>query len=248
MRHTNCRFSKILFLVPLLFIFATICFGLEPAKATQNSKMILVTGIDGTVGYIYESDLQAKKFEGDDSLLDDLQNLKDNAALEGQNAEYVALIPLFAEDGKTVIGQYGLGYMGGDYGADMYHIDSGLFESEHPIQAYHDADGNVHLVEMNLAKIEPYLAEESAEFYAYMQIATAEPELIPVILEARRRIIYQDGSAWVDDSVDGCIKNGNGEVIEILPHFHEVFPSDWEIPWYPPEYNPEGSPYNPAGS
>lgn len=236
MQDVIFRFPIILILIPLLILLVASCFAAEPANE-QQSNMILVTGIDGTVGYIYESDLQSKNLSGDDSILDDLQNLKENAALNGQNAEYVMRIPLYAEDGKTVIGQYGLGYMGGDYGADMYHIVAGPLKSNYPTQAYHDAEGNVHLVEINPAEIEPYLIAEGAAFYAYMTIAEAEPNLIPVILEARRQIIYQGSSGWVDDSVDGCIKNESGEVIEILPHFHEVFPSDWEIPWFPPEYN-----------
>ena len=237
MRKPTFRLSKMLLIVPLLIILATVCFAIGPVQAAQNTKLILVTGIDGTVGYIYESDLQAAELKSDDCFLIDLRNMKENASTDGPIAEYITLIPLYAEDGKTVIGQYGIGYMGGDYGIDVSNIDAGLLESEHPIQAYHDTDGNVHLVEMDPAKIEPYLAAESAEYYAYMKIAEAEPEYIPVILEARRRIIYQDGSGWVDDSVDGCIRNENGEIVEILPHFHEVFPSDWEIPWYPPEYN-----------
>lgn len=246
MRHSKFRVSKVLWLVPvLLLLLATVCFAMEPAKATQNGKLILVTGVDGTVGYVYESDLQSAKVKADDDLLDHLQSLKDTAASDSQNPAYAALIPLYAEDGKTVIGQYGLGYMAGDYDAELYRVDAGLLESKHPIQAYHDAQGNVHLVEMDIAKIEPHLTAEGNEYYAYMQIETAEPELIPVILEARRRIIYQDGAGWVEDHIDGCIRDSDGVVIEILPHFHEVFPSDWEIPWYPPEYNPKGSAYNP---
>ena len=245
MQNSTFRISKVLWLVPALLLLATVCFAMEPAKATQNDKLILVTGIDGTVGYVYESDLQSAKVEADDDLLDHLQSLKDAAASDSQNTEYVALIPLYAEDGKTVIGQYGLGYMAGDYDAELYRVDAGLLESKHPVQAYHDTQGNVHLVEMDIAKIEPYLTAEGNEYYAYMQIETAEPELIPVILEARRRIIYQDEAGWVDDHIDGCIRDSDGVVIEILPHFHKVFPGDWEIPWYPPEYNPKGSPCNP---
>ena len=245
MRYSTFRISKIIWLVPLLLLFSMVCFAMEPAKATQNGKLILVTGIDGTVGYIYDSDLHAKQVKSDDSLLDHLQSLKDTASSDSQNTAYAALIPLYAEDGKTVIGQYGLGYMTEDYDPDLYCVDSGLIESEHPVQAYHDAQGNVHLVEMDITKIEPYLTAKGNEYYAYMQIESAVPELIPVILEARRRIIYQDGAGWVDDHIDGCIRDSNGVIIEILPHFHEVFPIDWEIPWYPQEYNPKGSAYNP---
>ena len=245
MRYFKFRFSKVLWLVPALLLLATVCFAMEPAAATQNGKLILVTGIDGTVGYVYEKDLLNENVKADENLLDYLQNLKDTASSDLKNTVNATLIPLYAEDGKTVIGQYGLGYIAGEYDIDLYRVDSGMLESKHPVQAYHDTQGNVHLVEMDISKIEPYLTAEGNEYYAYMQIETAEPELIPVILEARRRIIYQDGAGWVDDHIDGCIRDNDGVVIEILPHFHEVFPSDWEIPWYPPEYNPKGSAYNP---
>ena len=245
MRHSTFRIPKNLWLVLVLLLFATVCFAVEPAKATQNSKLVLVTGIDGTAGYVYESDLQIEKVNADDDLLDHLQNLKDTAVSDIQNRGYAARIPLYAEEGKTVIGQYGLGYMTEDYDADLYRIDSGLLESKHPIQAYHDAQGKVHLAEMDISKTEPYLNAKGNEYYAYMQIESAETEFIPVILEARRRIIYQDGAGWVEDHIEGCIRDSDGVVIEILPHFHEIFPDDWEIPWYPPEYNPKGSAYNP---
>lgn len=240
------RILKSKFVVPVVAIcLIGILFLAGHVNAQQTGELIQATGIDGTVGYIYAKDLQDAGYGDTNSILRDLDTQKAEAASKAGNNQYLSLIPLYAEDGETVIGQYGIGYMGGDYNADTYRVDAGLLESEYPVQAYHDTNGNVHLVEMDISEIEPYLTAEGNEYYAYMQIETAEPELIPVILEARRRIIYQDRSGWVDDSVDGCIRNEDGEIIEILPHFHEIFPSDWEIPWYPPEYNPKGSAYNP---
>lgn len=83
---------------------------------------------------------------------------------------------------------------------------------------------------ISIEEMEEYFMANGLEHYAYMDIKDAPDELIPVILEARTRIIYGDGAAWVADDVDGCIKDQDGNIIEILPHFHEVFPEDWELP------------------
>ena len=81
---------------------------------------------------------------------------------------------------------------------------------------------------MTQEQIEAYFESESKEYYAYMILEEAPEELEPVILEARKRIIAS--SDWVDDELDGWILNRDGNVIETLPHFHEIFPEDWEIP------------------
>lgn len=108
-------------------------------------------------------------------------------------------------------------------------------EMGHSVQIYHDSDGVEHLVEINLEVVEPYFEEQSLDHYAYMDVNAVDTELIPVILEARQRIIAQ--TSWVDDSLDGWVEDEDGTIIEIVPHFHEVFPDDWEIPYYPSEFN-----------
>lgn len=77
-------------------------------------------------------------------------------------------------------------------------------------------------------KIEELLAASGVEYYAYMDLNLAQEELKPVILEARNRIIL--GRSWVSDDLDGRILDKNGNVIEEVPHFSEIFPEDWEIP------------------
>lgn len=77
-------------------------------------------------------------------------------------------------------------------------------------------------------QIEACFESESREYYAYMILEDAPEELKPVILEARKQIIHN--SDWVDDELDGWILDPEGNVIETLPHFHEIFPEDWEIP------------------
>lgn len=120
------------------------------------------------------------------------------------------------------------------------------FSGNYPVQAYHDAEGNTQLVEIDIDVIEPYFEIQSVEYYAYMDIHSAEKQLIPVILEARNRVIVN--FSWVDNSAEGWITDRYGNFVESVPHFNEVFPEDWENPWYPAEYNPEGTAYNPVGS
>lgn len=100
-----------------------------------------------------------------------------------------------------------------------------------PVQAYHDAAGNIQIVAIDLETVETYFENSSLEYYAYMDIHSADPELIPVILEARNRIIFTH--SWTDDEIDGRILDEDGTVIEPVPYFHDVFPSDWEVPCFP---------------
>lgn len=100
-----------------------------------------------------------------------------------------------------------------------------------PVQAYHDAAGNMQLVTIDVEAVEPYFENNSLEYYAYMDIHSADPELIPVILEARNRIIFTH--SWTDDEIGGRILDEDGNVIEAVPYFHDVFPSDWEVPCFP---------------
>lgn len=103
--------------------------------------------------------------------------------------------------------------------------------TENPIQAYHDAEGELQLVTIDIESVEPYFENYSLEYYAYMNIHSVEPNLIPVILEARNRIIFS--SSWTDDNTEGTILDENGNIIETVPLFHDVFPADWEVPCFP---------------
>ena len=85
-------------------------------------------------------------------------------------------------------------------------------------------------ITVSIEEIEKYLTLNGIDYYAYMDINKAPEELKPIILEARTRIIYGEDASWVADDVDGYIKDQDGNIIEIVPHFHEVFPEDWEIP------------------
>lgn len=76
--------------------------------------------------------------------------------------------------------------------------------------------------------MEGLFSSNGLEYYAYMVLSEAPEELKPIILEARSRIILR--SDWVDDELDAWVRDEDGNIIEVVPHFSEVFPSDWEIP------------------
>ena len=79
----------------------------------------------------------------------------------------------------------------------------------------------------NMEEINAYINEHGEEYYAYMNLGEAEEALKPIILEARWRIISRE--SWVVDGINGYIHDEAGNIIEIVPHFHDVFPEDWEI-------------------
>ncbi len=66
---------------------------------------------------------------------------------------------------------------------------------------------------------------------AYMDLDSANVDTHASILQARRVII--ENSTWVADDLNGWIEDEEGNIIEVVPHFHEIFPADWEIPTYP---------------
>lgn len=110
--------------------------------------------------------------------------------------------------------------------------------SQNPIQSYHNAQGDIRYVEIDPEYIAPYFEKREPEYYACMDLHTVDVKLIPVILQARYWLVFTE--SWVDDSTNGSVLDKNGIEIEAVPHFHEIFPEDWEIPCFPPEYNDPG--------
>ena len=78
-----------------------------------------------------------------------------------------------------------------------------------------------------MEEIDAYINAHGEAYYAYMILDEAEESLKPMIREARWRII--SNSTWVDDELNGHIEDEMGNIIEIVPHFHDIFPADWEI-------------------
>lgn len=74
---------------------------------------------------------------------------------------------------------------------------------------------------------------ESQEIYssraiAYMNLDQASEEMQAQIIEAREEIIYSQ--AWVADGLQGYVLNADGDIIEEVPQFSDLFPADWDMP------------------
>lgn len=94
------------------------------------------------------------------------------------------------------------------------------------VPSYAAEEMNAYINE-HMEEINAYINEFGEEYYAYMNLDEAEETLKPIILEARWRIISRE--SWVADDINGYIQDEAGNIIEIVPHFHDVFPEDWEI-------------------
>lgn len=87
----------------------------------------------------------------------------------------------------------------------------------------------------NEAIMETYLQTEAdIQHFAYLDLESSSEELKPVILLARRQIVYRYD--WVADDVRGWVLGINGNVEEVLPKFHDLFPADWDLPINPPAF------------
>lgn len=64
------------------------------------------------------------------------------------------------------------------------------------------------------------------------------------ILEARNELIYAE--SWSADGIDAYVMDLEGNVLEKLPEFSELFPADWSVPAGLPkaEVYSESSPYS----
>lgn len=75
--------------------------------------------------------------------------------------------------------------------------------------------------------------EEDIQYYAHLDLTSAQDHLICVILEARNQIIHR--YSWVADGREGYVYDARGNLVEQIPHFSDLFPPDWEEPVYPKE-------------
>lgn len=63
---------------------------------------------------------------------------------------------------------------------------------------------------------------------AYTDLEQADAEMKEMIIEARNEIIFSND--WVVDDVNGYVLDRDGNIIEEVPHFSELFPADWDVP------------------
>jgi len=70
--------------------------SLYAVSAETEPDLILARGIDGTIGYVYYTDLYREE----------PKNPEEAIAMQKINSRKIRIIPLYASDGKTVIGKF----------------------------------------------------------------------------------------------------------------------------------------------
>ena len=78
----------------------------------------------------------------------------------------------------------------------------------------------------NASKFVP--TQEQINTLAYMDLECANAEMKEEIIKARMELIYSQD--WVVDGINGYVLDEKGSVVEEVPHFSELFPSDWSVP------------------
>lgn len=68
---------------------------------------------------------------------------------------------------------------------------------------------------------------DAAKKIAYKNAETASPALRDEILEARKVIIFNE--TWIADGFEATVTEPDGTVYRV-PHFSDLFPSDWNLP------------------
>lgn len=70
--------------------------------------------------------------------------------------------------------------------------------------------------------------EEDMLSVAFMDLSQADIEMTNQIIAAREEIIFSH--SWVADGLQGWVLDEDGNVIEEVPQFSDLFPANWEIP------------------
>ena len=84
----------------------------EPSKL-KYPDLIAAIGIDGTEGYVYQKDLDGETPSSPEEALVYMEKLsEDIAKAKESGAEYLYTIPLYKDDGLTVVGQFGISCSG----------------------------------------------------------------------------------------------------------------------------------------
>ena len=69
--------------------------------------------------------------------------------------------------------------------------------------------------------------EEDIQYYAYLDLDSAEEEIKDVILAARNLIIHRQSYVVEGEAV---ITDKNGNIVREVPKFYDLFPEDWDVP------------------
>lgn len=84
----------------------------DDMRVTEENTpdLIACAGIDGTVGYCYRTDLDGEQPNNPKEAIEYMKRLEERyEEMRRTGEKYVRIIPLYAEDGVTVIGEFGIG-------------------------------------------------------------------------------------------------------------------------------------------
>jgi len=105
--------QNVLIFICLLVITFVASIILINVQEDENTDLIPAIGIEGTTGYILRSDLDGaghldKPHNPDEAIeyMEQLESLVKDAETRGD--DYIYYIPLYASDGITVIGKFGI--------------------------------------------------------------------------------------------------------------------------------------------
>jgi flagellar basal body-associated protein FliL len=83
----------------------------DDMRVTEENTpdLIACAGIDGTEGYCYRTDLDGEQPNTPEEASEYMKRLEDRIAeMKITGEKYLRIIPLYAEDGITVIGEFGI--------------------------------------------------------------------------------------------------------------------------------------------
>ena len=82
-----------------------------PPDQQAYPQLIAAIGIDGTHGYVYADDLNGNMPKNPEEALRYMEQLDAEAArARAAGARFIRTIPLYMEDGETIIGEFGISY------------------------------------------------------------------------------------------------------------------------------------------
>ncbi len=84
-----------------------------PPEEQVLPELISAIGIDGTRGYVYSSDLSGEQPKNPEEALEYMEKREEELRIAiSENREYLRYVPLYKSDGVTVIGSFGIQYLG----------------------------------------------------------------------------------------------------------------------------------------
>ena len=91
--------------------------------------LVACLGIDGTYGYCYQTDLDGEQVNNPEEAIEYMQRLEE---MRRNGEQYERIIPLYAEDGITVIGEFGMGDLGANVHVGENTTDYAIAEPVEP--------------------------------------------------------------------------------------------------------------------